>query len=61
MGRGKQWTSVECKDLAESWLDVSEDRNEVDVKGVSQDAEHFWRRVFDKYSLKGRQEGCYGE
>jgi hypothetical protein len=59
MGRGKVWSPVECKDLAEAWLDISEDNNEVDVKGVSQDAEQFWERVFNKYVLCGNQEGCY--
>jgi hypothetical protein len=61
MGRGKVWSAAECKHLAEAWLDVSEDKNEVDVKGVSQDGDQFWDRVFNKYVLKGRQDGCYGE
>jgi hypothetical protein len=61
MGRGKVWSAVECKDLAEAWIDVSEDKNEIDVKGVSQDAEQFWERVFNKYALKGCSDGCYGE
>jgi hypothetical protein len=61
MGRGKVWSSAECKDLAECWLDVSEDKDEIEVKGVGQDSDQFWDRIFNKYSLKGRQEGCYGE
>jgi hypothetical protein len=61
MGRGKVWTAIECKHLAEAWLEVSEDKNETEVKGVFQEADQFWCRVFNKYVLKGRQEGCYGE
>lgn len=61
MGRGKVWSAVECKHLAEAWLEVSEDQNETEVKGVSQDADQFWGRVYNKFVLKGHQEGCYGE
>jgi hypothetical protein len=61
MGRGKVWSSAECQHLAEAWIDVSEDKNEVDIKGVNQDGDQFWQRVFSKYAFKGRQEGCYSE
>jgi hypothetical protein len=61
MGRGKVWSSVECMDLADAWLQISEDQNEVDVKGAYQDGDQFWRRVFDRYASKGHQDGCYGD
>lgn len=61
MGRGKQWASTECKHLAEAWIAVSEDQDELEVKGANQDSDRFWNRVYSKYIAKGRQEGCYGE
>lgn len=61
MGRGKVWSSLEYKHLAEAWIAVSEDQDELDVKGTNQDGDAFWRRVLLLLGTKGSGEGIYGD
>lgn len=63
MGKGKQWTALECKHVAEAWVEVSEDQDQGEVKGANQTGEVFWSRVYLRFISKGpteQQEGTYG-
>ena len=45
MGRAKTWSSEEHAALAHAWINVSEDKNSLEVKGTNQDSDTFWRAV----------------
>jgi hypothetical protein len=63
MGKGKKWSSEECKHLAMAWISVSEDTGEVDVKGTDRDSSDFWKAVTTKFASYGpeKQNGIYGD
>lgn len=60
MGKGKQWTTKECKHLAEAWIEVSEDQDQTEVKGANQNADAFWRRVFARFVAKAPPDHLSG-
>jgi sRNA-binding regulator protein Hfq len=63
MPKGKRWSPEESFDLAQAWINVSEDAGEVEVKGVNQDSDEFWSRVRANFKARGPtvQDGTYGD
>ena len=45
MGRAKAWCSEEHAGVAQAWINVSEDKNSLDIKGTNQDSDTFWKAV----------------
>ena len=45
MGKGMKWTPEESRDLAQAWIEVSEDKGNVNVKGTNQDSSEFWNSI----------------
>ena len=47
MGRGGNWTSIECAHLCEAWLFATNDL----IAGVDQTGSRFWRTTADRFVL----------
>ncbi|CDF34175.1 unnamed protein product [Chondrus crispus] len=47
MGRGRNWTSIECAHFCEAWLFAMNDP----IAGVDQTGSRFWRTTADKFVL----------
>ena len=52
MGRGKGWSTEESLHLAEAWIEASEEVGERVLKGADQDAEDFWKKVYNVFAPK---------
>jgi hypothetical protein len=57
MPKGKRWSPEENLDLAQAWIEVSEDAGSPDVKGTNQDSDEFWARVHRNFKEKGGDQG----
>jgi hypothetical protein len=59
MPTGKKWTSDECEALARSWINVSEDKGEDELRGTDQTGAVFWRRVVEQLKALASKD-CVG-